>query len=497
MSRLLKTILFGIVGGVIGIVLTTCFSVVVPETGSLVSVRDTPAILLAFYVGSWPAFIAGALTAVGRAIVGICGSAGTANWIESSLATLFATFVAIGVRKFIFVKKRPGFMAAGMMAFIAEIMHMEAVLLVGINLSQSFAIVMYALPLQCGGTAFIVAVSSFIFRVKQNMRENVRLALVTLLILVLVGLGWYSMELAAQEVASSTVTQAYSAEQYQRDLSMVLMTIILAFLWLVLSFVSGKAYRQRALIAEMNKKDEERIKQEMKLAASIQRSALPYALPSVASDIHAVIREAREVGGDFYDFFEVMPGRLFFLIADVSGKGIPASLFMMRSKMEFRSIAEHCDNLEEIAYEVNNRLCRHNEAMMFLTAWMGIYDESTGILEYISAGHNPPFVKHKDGCVERISDACGCLMGSAEELKYASSRMEFKAGDSLFLYTDGVTEARNSSRDFFGEKRLETKIHDMEDKSSAEFCDEIVKAVDSFAAGVPQADDITVLVIKK
>lgn len=245
------------------------------------------------------------------------------------------------------------------------------------------------------------------------------------------------------------------------------------------------------------KEAETRIDKELALAKSIQTSALPSifpAFPNIESfDIYAFMHPAKEVGGDFYDFYMLDSSRLAFVIADVSGKGIPAAMFMMRSKTLIKTLAERGLEVNEILSKANNSLCSGNEAEMFVTCWMGILDLDTGKLSYSNAGHNPPLIYRNDVGYEYLKSSAGLVLAGLENIKYKYNELTLNPGDRLFLYTDGVVEATNINNELYGDDRLLSYLNTNNDLLINEVINGIKVELDSFAGEREQFDDITML----
>jgi sigma-B regulation protein RsbU (phosphoserine phosphatase) len=243
----------------------------------------------------------------------------------------------------------------------------------------------------------------------------------------------------------------------------------------------------------------ERIESELKIAHDIQMGILPKKFPPFPNrtefDILARIEPAREVGGDLYDFFFMDDDHLCFVIGDVSGKGVPASLFMAVTKTMVKARAAKGLPPEKVLTRVNQDLSLDNESMMFVTLFLGILNTRTGELEYCNAGHNPPLLLSPAGRVFVLQPTGGIALGVAEEGVYQSRKVILQKGDSLFLYTDGVTEAMNKREELFSEGRLIKELAEMKGKSIQEIVTGVMGKVGSFSAGVPQADDITLMVI--
>ena len=248
------------------------------------------------------------------------------------------------------------------------------------------------------------------------------------------------------------------------------------------------------------KEAEERIDAELAFAKAIQHSALPTVHPLYDNrkefDIFASMHTAKEVGGDFYDFYFIDEDHLAFLIADVSGKGIPAAMFMMRSKTIIKSYAESGMSVEEVFTLANEKLCEGNDAGMFVTAWMGILNIRNGKVLFANAGHNHPLVKHSDGTFEYLKSRAGFVLAGMEGVRYRKNELVLEPGDAIYLYTDGVTEATDLNEELYGEDRLHSILEKYKDESMEVICSEIKKDVDLFAGEAPQFDDITMLALK-
>ena len=245
---------------------------------------------------------------------------------------------------------------------------------------------------------------------------------------------------------------------------------------------------------------EARIDAELSFAKAIQHSALPSVFPPYPNRtefaIWACMDTAKEVGGDFYDFYFVDEDTLAFLIADVSGKGIPAAMFMMQAKTLLKSYAESGMGVAEVLTQANNKLCEGNEADMFVTVWMGYLNTKTGEVTYANAGHNPPFIRHGDGSVEMVKSRPDLVLAGMEDIRYRTNTVQLKPGDLLYLYTDGVTEATDVANNLYGEARLEAVLQQKNVGDVETVCRQVKENVDSFVGDAPQFDDITMLALK-
>ncbi len=259
--------------------------------------------------------------------------------------------------------------------------------------------------------------------------------------------------------------------------------------------------RTRSLLEHLVKTSVEKnqIESELKVATHIQTSMLPSIFPAFPErkdfDIYATMMPAKEVGGDFYDFYLIDSDHLAFLIADVSGKGVPAALFMVIAKTLIKDRAEMGGKADEVMRKVNDLLCESNDEGLFVTAWLGVLSLSSGKLEYVNAGHNPPLLKRKGGEYEYLRAKSGFVLAGLEGTKYRLNETTLSDGDSIFLYTDGVTEATDLNNNLYGEERLLSTLNRNADKDCRALIDEVKSDVDSFVAGAPQFDDITMVAL--
>ncbi|MDO4806707.1 MAG: SpoIIE family protein phosphatase [Coriobacteriales bacterium] len=242
---------------------------------------------------------------------------------------------------------------------------------------------------------------------------------------------------------------------------------------------------------------ERRMESELAAARAIQESALPKTFPSIpdAFELYASMVPAREVGGDFYDFFALNDHTIGFLVADVSGKGIPAALFMMRAKNELATRMKSGIDLVDAIALTNEHLCEGNDALTFVTVWAATFDWHTGTLTFVNAGHNEPLLLH-NGRWEWLRESDGPLMGFSELATFASRTLTLGANDELLLFTDGVTEAMNTDRKLYGEGRLEELVNAHAELAPRDLDDAIRADVAAWAAGAVQSDDITILTFR-
>lgn len=247
--------------------------------------------------------------------------------------------------------------------------------------------------------------------------------------------------------------------------------------------------------------EKERIGAELNVATEIQLSMLPCIFPAFQDrseiDIYATMTPAKEVGGDFYDFFMVDERHLAIVVADVSGKGVPAALFMVIGKTLIKDHTQPGRDLGEVFSEVNNILCESNDNGMFITAFEGVLDLVTGEFRYVNAGHEPPFIYRKDEGFELYKTRPGFVLAGMEDIRYKEQKIMLEVGDRIFQYTDGVTEAMNKENQLYGMERLEAVLNRKCKNSSAKQTLEFVKKdIDVFVAENDQFDDITMLCLE-
>ena len=250
---------------------------------------------------------------------------------------------------------------------------------------------------------------------------------------------------------------------------------------------------------------EKRMDSELAAARTIQQSALPGAFPAYPDipkfDIYAIMNAAREVGGDFYDFFLIgdsgaESGKLAFLIADVSGKGVPAALFMMKAATEVRGELQSGSELSKAIESVSKALAAGNESCMFVTMWVGVLDYETGHVDYVNAGHNPPLLWQEGAGWRWMEERSGLPLGLPLGGSYEAHSLECGIGDKILLYTDGVTEAMNEAGELFGEERLEAAVNAHLEEHPEALVKSVRSDVAAYVQEAEQSDDITILVLE-
>ena len=264
--------------------------------------------------------------------------------------------------------------------------------------------------------------------------------------------------------------------------------------FVLMTSIINQSEKQHNLNLERN-----RLKSELEVANVIQHSLLPKITADYPGrsevDISAFMEAAKEVGGDFYDVFFVGKDKLAFVIGDVSGKGVPAALFMANSKITLQNCIRDMPKLSEAIATANNALCAGNEADMFITLWVGVLDLTSGEMNFISAGHNPPVIV-KNAHAAYLTEKSGLVLAGMEGVPYKEHTLTLQKGDMLYLYTDGVTEADNAAKELYGEERLLTCFDNAAQMSAAQVIQEVKQSVDTFVNGNTQFDDMTMLCFK-
>lgn len=249
-----------------------------------------------------------------------------------------------------------------------------------------------------------------------------------------------------------------------------------------------------------NKNIKEQIEHELTVARTIQMSMVPKVFPVPPDvrevEVFAILESAKEVGGDLYDFFYIDDDHFCFVIGDVSGKGVPASLFMAVTKTLIQAKAGVGISSADILYHTNNELCRGNDETMFVTLFCGILDIRTGEVEFSNAGHNKPYLYRENGLVQMLNPQKGIALGIMEDFSFSNEKIHLSPSDAIIIYTDGVTEAMDNNNEMFSEERLENTITKVGSAAAKAITQSIVTEVKSFANGAPQSDDITILVLR-
>lgn len=269
-------------------------------------------------------------------------------------------------------------------------------------------------------------------------------------------------------------------------------TLILLFVLLYWSLFKGLTLSTQAMAQRA----------ELDVATQIQKNILPCIFPAFPErdefDIYAVMNPAREVGGDFYDFYMVDEDHLAVAIADVSGKGVPAALFMMTARTLLKSLVLSNEPLDKVMTIANDRLCSNNETGMFVTVWLGVYEISTGKLSFVNAGHNPPLLLHNGewSYLDHKTYKRGIMLGLREGIKYRMNEIILNRESHLLLYTDGITEATSLEKELYGEERLMACVQANKNQTTEGLIQKVLNDVNEFVGEAEQFDDMTMLALR-
>lgn len=244
--------------------------------------------------------------------------------------------------------------------------------------------------------------------------------------------------------------------------------------------------------------EKERIETELDVATKIQASMLPRNFSvDERADLCAEMEPAREVGGDLYDFYKFDENQLFVTIADVSGKGVPAALFMVATITNLRNFTANIDDLKTAIEETNAQLCANNDGGFFVTAFSGVLNLTTGVFRYVNAGHNPPLIRRRGKNFEELPLELNFVLGGWEDWQYIQQEIQLEAGDTIFMYTDGVIEAADVAGKLYSLERLKDFLNGLAETASAkEILAEVSNSLEKYSAGAEQSDDITMLALK-
>ena len=408
-----------------------------------------------------------------------------------------------GVRTALYVVTFSEMIAAGFMAHMMSLLIL-AVTRPGKTAFRSFAIIFYAALIahvlllsvgQISTSVFFYDGSNFYHRANLYLLSNVgpviMLAADTVLLIRyrgnitrLVKIGFWNYIIAPVVAILLQITSP--------DLQFIIFATVGASVLMFSVFVKDQNDKY-----ERQQIETSRIETELTMASSIQADMLPNTYPAFPErrefDIYASMDPAKEVGGDFYDFFLIDDDHLCLVMADVSGKGVPAALFMMVARIILSNNAMTGKSPAEILTDTNAAICSNNREQMFVTVWLGILEISTGRLTAANAGHEYPVLMQPGGGFELFKDKHGFVIGAMEGIKYREYEVQLKPGSKLFLYTDGVPEATNAENELFGTDRMLRALNDSAGASLEEMLRYLRRAVDGFVNGAEQFDDLTML----
>lgn len=524
---------------------------------ALVNVRDAGPLVAGLLFG-WPAgLIAGVLGSAYRFAWdflpsgwGGGGSIVTVTYWACGSATLIAGLLSSFLRKFIFEDKRPNALSALGIGVAMEVLHMMLVLLTNLNdVEEAFRFVVICSDKMILANGLSVGISAFVagFKLmsKAEIKEKIKSigfdfgTRLLLAIFLSFAVTMIFVVLVVRNLNMDITTQIEDFQSLIIYITVFMEVLIFTALFVVINrtvrkkivdnihnvnnelnqITSGnldtvidvKSHKEfEELSSDVNSmvtalkgyisEAESRIDAELAFAYKIQHSSLPSVFPPYPSrkdfDIYASMKAAKNVGGDFYDFYLLDRFTLVFMIADVSGKGIPAAMFMMNAKTLIKGLSETGKPVDEVFNEANKTLCEQNDADMFITAWIGKLDFRTGHLTYCNAGHNPPVIYRKSGTFSYLKSKPDFILAGLDMSVYHMHDVYLNPGDSIFLYTDGITEAMNTDKELYGEDRLLTELNALGDAYPTEICETISKKVLDFAGEEPQSDDITMLSMK-
>ena len=289
-------------------------------------------------------------------------------------------------------------------------------------------------------------------------------------------------------------------------IAIVIQGITYGIQFIIFATVGAAVYMFSVIVRSLNERyakqmmESSRLETELTMASSIQADMLPSIYPAFPErpefDIYASMDPAKEVGGDFYDFFLIDEDHLCMVMADVSGKGVPAALFMMASKIIIANNAMLGKSPSQILTDTNTAICSNNREEMFVTVWLGILELSTGKLTAANAGHEYPVLSDKNGKYELVKDKHGFVIGGMTGIKYKEYELQMEKGSKLFLYTDGGPEATDAHKELFGTERMLDALNEASTAEPKAVLEQVRKAVDGFVQDAEQFDDLTMLCVE-
>lgn len=538
-----KQILIGVAFGIYAI-LSSEFGVKITD-GTIMNVRDAGPMSAGLIFGAPAGIIAGVIGGLHRWLCVYWGG-GMYTRLACSLATLLAGLFGAIMRKRLFDNKKPSMLAGIGLGMTMEVLHMLLVLITNLSdVSYAFTFVdVCAIPMiLCNGVSIGLAIlaSGDIKRIKP-LGKRIRMLSYDFgfKIFGCIAIAFVLTSGFVYSIINRVTTE--DAELYRRVtvyLTVFMEILIFAALFVLIfqmlkkkiadnlnkvneglseitngnldTIINVRTHQEfsdlsddvNATVSTLKryiKEAEERIDTELEFARQIQHSALPSVFPPYPNrpdfDLFASIEAAKEVGGDFYDFYLLDRYTLVFLIADVSGKGIPAAMFMMTAKTLIKGLAESGKAVDEVFEIANRKLCESNDAGMFLTAWMAKLDFKTGKLSFVNAGHNPPLICRRGKKFEYLRTRPNFVLAGMETTKYRVLELMLNPGDSIYLYTDGVTEAMDKANALYGEQRLEQYLASADGWNPKQVCDGVNSDIHAFVDAAPQADDITMLAFR-
>jgi len=366
------------------------------------------------------------------------------------------------------------------------------------NIHDVSTLMYYAPVPSTGWTLAVVFPEAELYADVRNLTLVVAGIALAGILLLTAAVYWVARRVTAPLGALAEATEAIASGHFDTELPAVKSSDEVGKLTLAFTAMTGALKKYIRNLTETTAA-KERIQSELKMATDIQASLLPQLFPAFPDrpefDIHAAMDPAKEVGGDFYDFFFIDPTNLCFLMADVADKGVPAALYMMVAKILLKTEGQRLGEPEQILSRVNEILAADNDSCMFTTVFCAILNTENGEVRFANAGHNAP-VLISGGQANFLSIRAGFVLGPIAETVYTAERITLEPGDVLFLYTDGITEAKSRSEELYGEERLLQTLQAASRQELAEMIRTVRAEVFRHADGAPQSDDVTMLAIK-
>lgn len=542
-NKCLKQVIIGVTFGAFAI-LSTEFGVPAGD-GTVMNVRDSAPLCAGLIFGAPAGFIAGTIGGLHRWLCVYWGG-GMVTRVACSLATFLAGIFSGLMRRQLFEGKKPSFLSGFGIGTTMEVLHMLLLLSTNLhNVSYAFKFVQIcAFPMiLCNGIAvsFSILISGFTVRKEKIDIKSKHISydfgfwLLVCVIIAFLVTSSFTQQIVYRITTDDAELYRYVTLYLVAFMEILIYTALFILIYQMLkkkiicnlqkineglneitkgnldTVINVRSHKEfselsddvNATVDTLKRyinEAEERIDKELEFARQIQHSALPSIFPPYPNrsdfDLFASMDAAKEVGGDFYDFYLLNRNTLVMLIADVSGKGIPAAMFMMTAKTMIKGLVESGKDIDTAFNIANKKLCENNEAGMFITAWIGKLNLSTGKLSFVNAGHNPPLICHSGGSFEYLRTKPNFILAGMNITKYKTQEIMLSPGDCLYLYTDGVTETSDKEKQLYGEQRLQKHLSSVAEKSPKEICASTKDNLLTFAAGAPQSDDITMLCVR-
>lgn len=536
----LKQAIIGITFGAFAVLST---EIGVPTgDGVIMNVRDSAPLCAGLIFGAPAGLIAGIIGGLHRWLCVYWGG-GMLTRTACSVSTLLAGVFSGIMRQRLFENKKPGFLPAFGIGTTMEVLHMLLILSTNLSdVSYAFTFVQIcAFPMIfCNGLAVGLSVlingrageRGKLDSKSKYISRDFAFGLLVCVVIAFIVTGSFTQQIVYRITTTDAELYRHVTLYLVAFMEILIYTALFILIYQMLkkkivknlqkvndglnaitngdldTVINVRAYKEfsdlsddvNATVTSLKhyiKAAEERIDRELEFARQIQHSALPSVFPPYPErpdfNLFASMDAAKEVGGDFYDFYLLDKFTLVILIADVSGKGIPAAMFMMRAKTLIKGLAESGKAIDQIFNEANKKLCENNDSGMFITAWIGKLDLRSGKLEFVNAGHNPPLLKRRNGGFEYLKTKPNFVLAGLDMTNYRTMEATLSAGDRIFLYTDGITEAANEQNELFGEERLKEALNGSANETPEELCKSVKEHVRAFAGNSPQSDDITML----